>query len=63
MGRHNNDLLAAVERALLDLDLLVEVAQLVVALGQLRAEDVSLVDHDVVLLLLLEPLGLGFVND
>eukprot|EP00962_Isochrysis_galbana_P059495 scaffold33140_cov101-Isochrysis_galbana.AAC.2 len=55
--------LAVGERALLDLDLLVQQRQLVVAPDQLRAQDVSLVDGDVVFGRLPEALAVGLVDD
>ena len=52
-----------VERRLLHLDLLVQPAELVVPLDQLGAEHVALGQHSLVLLLLLQPLGVGLVDD
>ena len=55
--------LPRVERGLLHLDLLVQPAELVVPLDQLGAEHVALRQHSLVLLLLLQPLGVGLVDD
>ena len=52
-----------VERRLLHLDLLVQPAELVVPLDQLGAEHVALGQDSLVLLLLLQPLGVGLVDD
>ena len=52
-----------VERRLLHLDLLVQPAELVVPLDQLGAEHVAFGQNSLVLLLLLQPLGVGLVDD
>ena len=52
--------LALVEGGLLDLDLLVQDLQLLVALDQLGAQDITLIDHHLVVLPLLLLLLLSF---
>ena len=51
------------ESRLQDLDLFVEKRQLVVATDQLRAQDVTLIDHILVVLLQLLVLFMGFLDD
>lgn len=55
--------LSLVERRLLDLNLLVQDLELFVTLDQLGAQDISLVDHHLVVFTLLLLLLLGFCDN
>jgi len=55
--------LTLLQSRLLDLDLLVQKREFLISLNQLSAKDVSLIDHHLIVLLLLQLFALSFTND